>query len=256
MVTPTGKTAFKEAGEKLKSEVNGQKELAKKEENAALASLAELKGMSRIGMSHVDPGDIRPANVLLIQKLSDTAELTDFEGNKPNVGQFFDTGRRVIMDSFDCYVVFAKKGTYVDRRKPEEGNKPMYSMIGVMKEDMKMFGMILRSSASYSLSNLFSTAVSQEVPMFAFNIHVEQKELTNKDGSWFVPVFRVGQVESDREAIDNLFNVAKRFDSQADKVTLEDDPETAPWAGEMVSNINTGYSPEGGYPKEDIPFNK
>jgi hypothetical protein len=216
----TGIAAFEAAKAKIKGEVVENKEIVKKEIESAMVELESLHALSKVGMSHVDPADIRPASVLLVQKLSDMAELVDTEGSQPKVGQFFDTGMRQIHDNFDCYVVFAKKGFYVDRRKPEDGKKPMYTIVGVMKDSMQMFGMLLRSSASYSLNSLFSSAVTQNYPMFVFNIHVESKELKNDQGSWFIPVFRVREKETNGTILGELQNIAGRFDAKADSVDL------------------------------------
>jgi len=214
----SGLDAARETAQRLEGE---SREAKLASTSQAVVALDELRKLKTIGMSYVDPADVRPPNILLVQKLSDLTELVDITDNTPKLGQFFDTGKRMIYDSFDCYFVFAKKGTYIDRRKPEEGNKPKYQVVGVMKSDMGMFGMLLRSSASYSLNNLFSVAVNQELPMFVFNCHVEQKELQNNDGKWFIPVVRIGQVETDPKIVSRLIEIAKRFDAQAASVNLE-----------------------------------
>jgi hypothetical protein len=219
----TDHMSFEERGKLLLQEKEKAEMTEEQQKQNALVELESLRSMAKIGMSHVDMGDIRPPQIVLVQKMSDIESLTDTEGKTPKFGQFFDTGKRKIMDSFDCYVVFAKKSTWMDRRKPEKGPQPMYTMIGVMKEDMSVFGMMLRSSAQYSLNNLFSSAVSQNYPMFVFNAHVEVKELSNDQGKWWIPVFRVGKIEQDAEILGNLIKLAKRFDSQAETISLDED---------------------------------
>ncbi len=212
---------------KIRGEVEAKNQAEEEKKESALVELESLRSMANVGMSHVDKTDIRPPQILLVQKSSNLDEMVDIEGNKPSFGQFFNTGSRQIFDSFDCYVIFAKKGTWIDRRKPENGPQEQYSMIGVMKETNRIFGMLLRASARFSLNNLFSTAIDQHYPMFAFNIHVETKQLENKDGKWVVPVFRIGQLETDSERLSFLIKTAKQFDSQAGSINLEDDAEVS-----------------------------
>ncbi|MBP9819393.1 hypothetical protein KBC79_01505 [Candidatus Woesebacteria bacterium] len=223
-----GLAAFQETGNKLKQEVEAEKAIVEEQRTQVLASLESLRGLAGIGMSHVDKADIRPPQVLVVQKSSNLDEMVDINGKKPSFGQFFNTGSREIMDEFDCYVILAKKGFWTDRRKPEEGQKEMYTMIGVMQGSMRIFGMMLRRSSRYALNNLFSVAIDQKYPMFAFNVHVEVKKLSNADGEWVVPVFRIGQLEQDAEILGQLMDVAKQFDQQADKIDLtevEPDPQ-------------------------------
>lgn len=256
----SGTEAFQAAGAKLKADVAAKKAAEEEGKQTALVALESLRSMAGMGMSHVDKADIRPPQVLLVQKSSNLDEMVDITGAKPSFGQFFDTGARKIMDSFDCYVVFAKKGTWVSRRKPELGEQDQYSMIGVMKESRRVFGMLLRSSARFALNNLFSTAIDQRYPMFAFNVHVETKKLSNNEGEWVVPVFRVGQLEADGEMLSYLMNVAKQFDSQADKINLD---EEADEVGRMNQDIQKRNDDDfvadaedalGGEAKEDMPF--
>lgn len=229
MAEPNGYDQAKATADKLKAEAEAEKTAEVAEKALATVELKSLHSMAKVGMSHVDPADIRPPSVLLVQKLSDLNEMTDIEGKQPKVGQFFDTGNRKIMDSFDCFVVFAKKEMYTDRRKPEDGLKPRYIMVGAMKDSMKMFGMILRSSASYALNSLFTVANYQNYPMFVFNVHVEAKELKNDQGSWYIPVFRVGAIEEDSVFLTELVKIAKKFDAKADSVKVGDDNEDMPF---------------------------
>lgn len=178
-----------------------------------------LKEISHMGMSKVDPEDIRPSQILLAQKSSDFSMMVNKKGVVARPGEFFHTGKREIYKSFPCYFLFAAKGTYVDTRtEGQEGVlKPQYATIGALNADLSLFGMIFRSSALWALSSLFSAVSSQHAPMFAFICTLESKLIEGKKGSWFVPVCRVGEIEGNQERFDELYKMADGFEKQADK---------------------------------------
>ncbi len=245
-----GKQKFNDTLQKLRKEKEDKVVEEQQKEQGALMTLESLRSMAGVGMSHVDKSDIRPPQILLVQKLSDLDQMVDLNGNRPTYGQFFDTGaRQIISDGFDCYVVFAKKGYYSDRRNPEKGQLEQYIMIGVMKETQRIFGMSLRSSARFGLNALFSTAIDQGYPMFAFNIHVETKELQNDNGKWMLPVFRVGELEKDPVMLGFLAGTARKFDSQADVIDV-DQEEDAQKRLQEVTQATGAEKDE----STDIPF--
>jgi hypothetical protein len=176
---------------------------------------ARLEANAKLGMSKVDPADIRPPQILLVQKSSDIGALADKQGHTPNVGQFFHTGRNEIMDTFGCYFLYAEKSRYHDRRKPEEPEKDQYKALGVMADDFSLFGMTFRSSALYTLSRLFSSAVSQKKPMYCFLCIMEAKMLTGEKGDWFIPVLRISGVEANAERLIFLEDLARSIDTRS-----------------------------------------
>ncbi len=221
-----------------------------------IVTLDSLRSMAGVGMSHVDKSDIRPPQILLVQKSANLDEMVDVHGYKPSFGQFFDTGERRFFDEFDCYVVFAKKGTWINRRKPELGELDQYSMIGVRKDSGRIFGMLLRASARFALNGLFSSAVDQKLPMFAFNVHVESKKLSNTEGEWVVPVFRVGELETDPSQLSYLMKTAKQFDAHAEGLDLnEADESPSPTSSSFSQRTPSQDEPEASHAEEiDIPF--
>ena len=178
-----------------------------------------LADMKNIGTSKVDPKDIRPPRMLLVQKSSTIDEMVDSEGKKPEPGQFFHTGTKKIMNTFECYVLFAAKGTWEDRNKEPYEVKNAYNALMALKEDLSLFGMSFRSTSIYTLSGLFTAKESQKVPMFAFNVTFESKQLEFKGKQWFTPVIRIGNIESDPIVFDELYKMASGFDKNAESVS-------------------------------------
>lgn len=196
-----------------------------KAQNLAVSNMKSLAG---VGMSKVDPLDIRPPMILLVQKSSDKTEMVNADGAEAKIGQFYHTGKREVMSAFDCHILFAAKKTWINRRKPELGELPEYSALGVLKSDVLseppiLFAINFRSSALFCLSGLFSAVQAQQKPMFSFNVTFETKQLEGKLGSWYVPVCRVHDVEKDEERFNWLYVTALQFDKRADMIGGEDE---------------------------------
>jgi hypothetical protein len=195
-----------------------------KEESKAVVEYGKdrLAQNAGIGMKGVDPMDIRPPQILLAQKSSNLADLVDRNGKTAEIGDFYHTGRFEILKSFDCYFLFAAKSKYVNRRKPEEGEKDQYKALGCLADDYSLFGMTFRSSALFTLSKLFSTAMSSKRPMYSILCHIEVKMLSGEKGDWYIPVLRVAKLEDDPEKLIFLEDLSKGLDSHAPEVTDED----------------------------------
>jgi hypothetical protein len=150
------------------------------------------------------------------------------KGEQPKLGQFFHTGKNVILDTFEAYFIFAAKGTFVNRRKKDKPTEEQYVTIGYMVEDMSIFGYKFRSSALRGLSSLFTAVVAQNRPMFCFRCTVTSKRLENQDGVWWVPVVRVGEVEADEERIAELEFYAHQYEQKTTPKIVEEEEETPP----------------------------
>jgi len=196
-----------------------------KKKELVLYNKEYLQGQQGVGMSRVDPKDIRPPEVRLIQKSSDFNSFADSHGKVPITGQFFHNGRLEIFDSFECYLIFAAKSTYIDKRKPEEGEKEQYRVIGAMADDSTLFGMVFRSSSLYTLSPLFTATVAGKRPMYSIKVKFETKELQGEKGTWRIPVLRIIGFEEDSKKLRELEEMALRYDSQADKIAEQKEEE-------------------------------
>jgi hypothetical protein len=176
-----------------------------------------------VGMAGVDPADIRPPQILLIQKSSELGDFVAQDGENPKIGQFFHTGKNQTLSEFDCYFVFAAKGKFVNRKKDGNPVQDQYSAIGLYADDLSMFGMKFRSNALYALSPLFTAVVAQKKPMFALRVHVDTKELKGDKGTWHIPVVHVIGPETDGVRLMELEMTARRFDRQVAVAPTEDE---------------------------------
>ena len=175
-----------------------------------------------IGMSKVDPKDIRPPRILLLQKSSSFSDFIDNTGKTAKVGQFFHTGKMKTYETVKCNFLFAAKGKYQDRREDPPKEKEQYQALAVLAEDDTLFAITFRSSALYALSPVFGIASSQRVPMFALNCEIETKKLSGEKGEWLIPVIRVIGVKADERRLAYLEEYAKQFDAKADELAKKD----------------------------------
>jgi hypothetical protein len=176
-----------------------------------------LKQIYMIGLK-VSKNDIKPPQIILIQSNS---KVVDSEGKKIEAGKFYHTGKFKVMDSFDCYFIYVKRDTFVDKRGDGQ-LKPRFVAIGV-DEDFSLFGMIFKNTYLYTLSSLFTAVASNQKPMFVFKCKMETKELSGAKGDWFVPVLRIQGEETDESKLKILEELARRYDQM--EVNIKDDEE-------------------------------
>jgi hypothetical protein len=196
----------------------------KKEEGKSVIVYGKdrLAENASVGIKGVDPMDIRPPQILLVQKSSSLDDFVDTEGKKAEIGDFFHTSRMIALKEFDVYFIFAAKSKYVNKIKPEEGEKDQYKALGVMADDFSLFGMTFRSSALFTLSKLFSTVMANKIPMYAMLCKIETKMLSGDKGDWFIPVLRIVKQEEDPEKLIFLEDIAKSFETKGTEITDED----------------------------------
>lgn len=180
---------------------------------------------ARLGMSKVDPMDIRPPSIMLRQKTSEPELFKDGKGKLAEVGEYFHAGRCKVLPSFECYFVFAAKSEKVNKYRAEDGPQEQYAAIGMMADDMTPFSMLFRGTARYALSPLFTATVSLHRPMYAIKVRVESREIHGEQNTWSVPVVKVQGPETDQEKLATLYELAYKLDSNADKVVAESDDD-------------------------------
>jgi hypothetical protein len=244
--------------EKAREQADKLKKSATPKVETAVVPLDEnwAKANAQVGMRGVDPADIKPPEIRLIQKSSDLEAFQDTEGKNPKLGQFFNTGNNEILPEFDCFFVWAQKGTYIDRNK-DGAVRDQYQAIGLMQGDLSMFGYKFRSSALQALSPLFTAAVSQKKPMFGFLVHVDAKEIKGTKGTWWVPAIHVGKYLDDFAVLKDIYSYAVKFDHTVEAAAVEDEEEEIETTASRESKLadpGTVTPPEDVKPDE-IPFN-
>jgi len=179
----------------------------------AIATLDSIKSMAGVGMSQVDPKDIRPPRVLLVQNIKDKTDLKDKSGKECPDGHFFSDGNNEIFDKMPCYFLYAEKGTHINKKHPEYGDLDKYDVIG-MKEDGQLFTITFKNTSRNAMSKLFTATKVNGYPMFAFKCSLEAKLISDDEKSWYVAVVRVGELETDGEILGKAMELAKEFDSK------------------------------------------
>ncbi len=244
-MTDKGTKSFQKAGNKLKKEVKTEKKAEEKEKALALA---DLKKMAKVGMKNVDPLDIKPPRVILVQGIKDKSELKDKSGVVCPDGQFFSDGANEIFEKMACYILYAAKGTHINKRHPDRGDLPKYDAIG-MKPDGQLFTITFKNTGRNALSKLFTATKVQGLPMFAFQCSLETKLINGTDEQgqplqWWIPVIRVGEVETDAKILAELIRLAKGLDEKTD-MDLGEEKEEVETMTKDVENRNAPEDFEG-----------
>lgn len=234
-----------------------KKEIKKEEKEMVKYGIERLVENQTLGMKGVDPKDIRPPTVILLNALSKLDSFTDEEGNHPKPGEFFHNGSLRILPEFECYFVWAGKGEYTDKRKPEEGIKQVYRAIGILADDFSIFGMRFKVSSLYTLSPLFTAVSANKRGMYSIKCKLASKFISGKKGEWFIPTLSVVGFENDPEKLSELEKIAMRYDRLGERaapvteneedvkldeeVSIDEQPDTTK---KMNENVNPN----------DIPF--
>ncbi len=227
------------------------KDIEKKEEKEA--NLIKPSDDFKIGIRYVDKDDIRPPSILLINQSSKTDNFIDQNGNKPSPGEFYHTGTLRILQEFDCYFIWAAKSNYIDKRKIELGEQPIYKAIGIMADDFSIFGMRFKSSSLYTLSPLFTAVMANQKAMYSFKCKISSKLISGKKGYWYIPVLRVSGIEEDKEKLTILRKMATDYDKLGTRVAPQED-------GDIDRNNYSDYEDKPTYENnesvepKDIPF--
>jgi hypothetical protein len=184
---------------------------------------SRLQNNMSLGMEGVDKADIRPPTVLLIQAISKKADFMDAEGKNPKEGQFFHNGTLKILDSFECYFVWAAKGQIENKREPEEGPLRVYRAIGVMADDFSVFGMIFKSSSLYALTPLFTAVSAKKRGMYTIRCKVEAKFIKGQKNEWYVPTVKVAAFEDEAGKLIALEALATQYAKMAGRGVVDED---------------------------------
>jgi len=227
--------------------------------NTALATVSKeyLAKNQNLGMRGVEASDIRPPSILLMQGLSRLTEYVDGNGKNPVPGEYFHTGTMRIFKEFEAYFLWAGKGTYTDKRKPLEGAKDVYRAIGVVADDMSVFGMRFKSSTLYTLSSLFTAVTANKRGMYTIKVKMGTKSLENDKGVWVIPTLSIVAMEDDPGRLAELEKLARLYDTlgvtAAPKAEseLEEDEDSREEEGKPVEGATTKNED---VKPEDIPF--
>ncbi len=81
------------------------KQTVKKETELATYDQMRMRKNFSLGTTGVDPSDVMPSMVKLVQGTTDLDRVKDSEGISAKVGQFFFYGDKSILDSIEGYIL-------------------------------------------------------------------------------------------------------------------------------------------------------
>jgi len=221
--------------DKLRETANKLKKLTDKDKavksEIKKSAMLDLKKLASVGMQKVDPLDVKPPRVILVQNIKDKSELKDKSGKECPEGQFFNDGNNEIFEKLDCYILYASKGTHVNKRHLDWGELPKYDAIGMKIDDGQLFAITFKNTGRNALSKLFTANKVQGYPMFSFKCSLETKLINGADKSgeplqWWIPVVRVGDIETDEKKLRKASEIAISLDARSGINFDEADEET------------------------------
>lgn len=205
--------------------MSDKKKTAEKPATTAIATIDEkhLAEQKYLGMKGVNPADIRPPMMLIRQKSSKADTFIDIEGKQVELGEYFNTGKLTKCKTFECYIIKAAEGTFIDKNHREKGEQRKYDAVGMLADDLSLIGMTFKGTALNTLSSLFTIAVTQKRPMYSFLVKFETKFLSGNGNEWFIPVLRVLGPETDAVNLAEIEKQAVLFDAR--KIDNDEDDE-------------------------------
>ena len=161
------------------------------------------------GLFDVEPDDILPAPVKLIQGTSDLTKFVSTDGTNAIPGQFYFYSKKLLMDDFVCYFITIFKQP--DRFS--NNNDLTYVGVGVLDDLKTIFQMDFRKAAIPSIKHVISLSFFNQMPIYGIKVKVSSEQRKGKKGSYYIPKITFVKVESDLNKLDELCSLSKKYSS-------------------------------------------
>ena len=110
----------------------------KKETALATYDQMRMRKNFSLGTTGVDPSDVMPSMVKLVQGTTDLDRVKDSEGISAKVGQFFFYGDKSILDSIEGYILNLAKVNDPYNNKDNGQPEKMYRVIGIFSDNFSV----------------------------------------------------------------------------------------------------------------------
>lgn len=185
-----------------------------KKEEKALVTYDQVR-MSKnvaLGTAGIDPADVMPVQVKLVQGSSDFSKLIDESGTQAKVGQYFFMGDKSIHETVKCYVLSLAKVNDPFNPRDDGSFEKMYRMIAVFDDLKTPFTMNFRRGAIYTIKSLISNVFSQKRGVYTFKIELSYEQRKGKEGNYLVPVVKIIKNEDVPEILNMLERGAQKYE--------------------------------------------
>ena len=171
--------------------------------------LAKVKDEVFFGLFDIEPDDVLPAPVKLIQGSSDLTKYVSADGYRSVPGQFYFYSKKLLLDKFDCYFITIFK-------QPErfsKNNDMSYVAVGVMDDLDLVFQMDFKKAAIPSIKHVISLSFFNQMPIYGIKVNVSSDQRKGQKGSYYIPKISFVKVESDLDKLEKLSSLSKKYAS-------------------------------------------
>jgi len=171
--------------------------------------LAKVKDEVFFGLFDIEPDDVLPAPVKLIQGSSDLTKYVSADGYRSVPGQFYFYSKKLLLDKFDCYFITIFK-------QPErfsKNNDISYVAVGVMDDLDLVFQMDFKKAAIPSIKHVISLSFFNQMPIYGIKVNVSSDQRKGQKGSYYIPKISFVKVESDLDKLEKLSSLSKKYAS-------------------------------------------
>lgn len=165
-----------------------------------------------LGISNIDPEDITPSKIKLVQGTSDTDKLISSTGERAKIGQFFYFGTRQILDSVDGYIINLSKIDDPFNKRADGTSEKMYQAIGVFEDLATSWLFEFRRGAIATVKNFLTQVFVELRGIYTYKIRITSETKKGEKGNYLVPVINIIKKEDDSNKLARLESEAKKYE--------------------------------------------
>jgi len=233
------------------------KQPAKKETAITTYYQIRMRKNFSLGTAGIDPTDVMPSMVKLVQGTTDLDRVKDNEGVSAKVGQFFYYGDKSILDTIDGYALNLAKVDDPYNKKSDGQSEKMYRVIGIFNDLLTPFVMYFRRGAINTVKNLLGNVFANLRGVYTFRIAISTEQKKGEKGNYMTPVIRIVDKENDPKTLEILEKEARKYDYLSKMAGGEDFIDQKP-AGTLPQPNDEAIDPtkplKENVNPEDIPF--
>jgi len=190
----------------------GTQPTEKKETTLAAYDPIRMRKNFSLGSTGIDPTDIMPSMVKLVQGTTDLDRVKDNEGVSAQVGQFFFYGDKSILDAIDGYILNLAKVDDPYNKKNDGTPEKMYRVIGIFSDLLTPFVMYFRRGAINTVKNLLGNVFANLRGVYTFKIQIKTEQRKGEKGNYMTPVIGIVDKENEPTTLEILEKEARKYE--------------------------------------------
>ena len=210
-----------------------------------------------LGISGIDPADVMPPMIKLVQGSTDFSRVVDIEGETAKPGEFFFMDDKTIHSSVIGYVLNLSKVNDPYNPRDDGTYEKMYRLVGVLENLKTTFTLNFRRGAINTVKNFLGNVFSSYRGAYTFKIEITSEQKKGEKGNYLLPVISIKEKLSDPKILSLLETGAKKY-GYLEKMSGDEDltvkhPKNA-LPDHTEEPVDTGEPLTENINPEDIPF--